>query len=171
MKSSNDIIKTVDALRQKDPGLKHTVVMITGDHGQEFNENHKNYWGHWANYSRHQTGIPMVYYYPGCQPGQRDYRTTHYDISPTLLRQVLGVQNPTEDLSMGKMQQDSTSRDWHVVGNDLFYAFILNDGTIIEKRGAGNVVVFDKQMNQLDNYPLNAKQLNDAIIRLNRFYK
>ena len=58
-----------------------------------------------------------------------------------------------------------------MVGNDLFYAFILNDGTIIEKRGAGNVVVFDRQMNQLDDYPLNAKQLNDAIIRLNRFYK
>jgi hypothetical protein len=33
------------------------------------------------------------------------------------------------------------------------------------------VVVFDKHMNQLDDYPLNAKQLNDAIIRLNRFYK
>lgn len=162
--------QVIDALKQKNL-LKNTVVMITGDHGQEFNENHKNYWGHWANYSRPQTGIPMIYYYPGCQPGDRDYRTTHYDVSPTLLRQVLGVQNPPEDISMGKMMQDSTSRDWHVVGNDLFYAFILNDGTIIEKRGAGNVVVFDKQMNQLDNYPLNAKQLNDAIIRLNRFYK
>jgi membrane-anchored protein YejM (alkaline phosphatase superfamily) len=69
------------------------------------------------------------------------------------------------------MLQDSTSRDWHIVGNDLFYAFILNDGTIIEKRGAGNVVIFDKYMNQLNNYPLNAKQLNDAFIRLNRFYK
>jgi hypothetical protein len=161
----------IDALRQKDPGLKHTVVMITGDHGQEFNENHKNYWGHWANYSRPQTGVPMIYYYPGCEAGDRNYRTTHYDVSTTLLKQVLGVQNPPEDLSMGRMLQDSTSRDWHVVGNDLFYAFILNDGTIIEKRGAGNVVVFDRQMNQLDDYPLNAKQLNDAIIRLNRFYK
>lgn len=161
----------INAIQKKDPGLKHTVVMITGDHGQEFNENHKNYWGHWANYSRPQTGIPMIFYYPGCKPGQRDYRTTHYDISPTLLKKVLGVQNPTDDLSMGKMLQDSTSRDWHIVGNDLFYAFILNDGTIIEKRGAGNVVIFDKHMNQLNNYPLNAKQLNDAFIRLNRFYK
>lgn len=151
--------------------LRNTVIVITGDHGQEFNENHKNYWGHWANYSRPQTGVPMIYYYPGCQPGERTYRTTHYDISPTLLKQVLGVRNPTTDISMGKMLQDSTSRDWHVVGNDLFYAFILNDGTIIEKRGAGNVVIFDKTMNQLDNYPLNAKQLNDAIIKLNRFYK
>jgi membrane-anchored protein YejM (alkaline phosphatase superfamily) len=162
--------QVIDALKQKDL-LKNTVVMITGDHGQEFNENHKNYWGHWANYSRPQTGVPMIYYYPGCKAGDRNYRTTHYDVSTTLLKQVLGVQNPPEDLSMGRMLQDSTSRDWHVVGNDLFYAFILNDGTIIEKRGAGNVVVFDKHMNQLDDYPLNAKQLNDAIIRLNRFYK
>ena len=160
----------IDALREKNL-LKNTVVMITGDHGQEFNENHKNYWGHWANYSRPQTGVPMIYYYPGCKAGSRNYRTTHYDVSATLLKQVLGVQNPPEDLSMGRMLQDSTARDWHVVGNDLFYAFILNDGTIVEKRGAGNVVVFDKQMNQLDDYPLNAKQLNDAIIRLNRFYK
>jgi hypothetical protein len=72
---------------------------------------------------------------------------------------------------MGRLLSDPTPRDWHVVGNDLFYAFILNDGTIVEKRGAGNVVIFDKVMNQLDNYPLNAKQLNDAILRLNRFYK
>ena len=151
--------------------LRNTVIVVTGDHGQEFNENHKNYWGHWANYSRPQTGVPMVYYYPGCSPRRYRHRTTHYDISATLLRQVLGVRNPTSDFSMGYELQDSVPRNWHVVGNDLFYAFILNDGTIIEKRGAGNVVIFDKHMNQLDDYPLDARQLNEAIIRLNRFYK
>ena len=160
----------IRALKEHDL-LKNTVIVITGDHGQEFNENHKNYWGHWANYSRPQTGVPMVYYYPGCEPRQYKHRTTHYDISATLLRQVLGVKNPPEDFSMGYDLQDPTPRDWHVVGNDLFYAFILNDGTIVEKRGAGNIVIFDKVMNQLDDYPLNAKQLNDAILRLNRFYK
>ncbi|MBR1395820.1 MAG: DUF3413 domain-containing protein [Prevotella sp.] len=160
----------IRALKERDL-LKNTVIVVTGDHGQEFNENHKNYWGHWANYSRPQTGVPMVYYYPGCKPRKAKHRTTHYDISATLLKQVLGVKNPTDDYSMGRLLSDPTPRDWHVVGNDLFYAFILNDGTIVEKRGAGNVVIFDKVMNQLDNYPLNAKQLNDAILRLNRFYK
>lgn len=160
----------IKALKKHDL-LKNTVIVITGDHGQEFNENHKNYWGHWANYSRPQAGVPMVYYYPGCKPRQYKHRTSHYDISATLLRQVLGVQNPTPDFSMGYELQDTTPRNWHVVGNDLFYAFILNDGTIVEKRGAGNVVIFDKVMNQLDDYPLNAKELNDAILRLNRFYK
>ena len=162
--------EAINALKERDL-LKNTVIVITGDHGQEFNENHKNYWGHWANYSRPQTGVPMVYYYPGCTPKKAKHRTTHYDISATLLKQVLGVKNPTDDYSMGRLLSDPTPRDWHVVGNDLFYAFILGDGTIVEKRGAGNVVIFDKVMNQLDDYPLNAKELNDAILRLNRFYK
>ena len=156
----------------KEHGLmKNTVIVITGDHGQEFNENHKNYWGHWANYSRPQIGVPMVYYHPNHQPARHDYRTTHYDISATLLKQVLGVKNPTSDLSMGLELQDPSPRPWHVVGNNLFYAFIIDDDVIVEKRGAGNIVIFDKQMNQLDDYQLNAKQLNDAIINLNRFYK
>ena len=151
--------------------LKNTAIVITGDHGQEFNENHKGYWGHWANYSRPQTGVPMVYYYPGCQPKKAHYRTTHYDIAPTLMRRVLGVKNPTEDYSMGHLLEDSVERPWHVMGNDLFYAFLIEDDIIVEKRGAGNIAVFDKHMNPLDNYPLNAKALNDAILRLNRFYK
>ncbi|WP_306686870.1 sulfatase-like hydrolase/transferase [Candidatus Coxiella mudrowiae] len=25
--------------------LKNTIVIITADHGEEFNENHQNYWG------------------------------------------------------------------------------------------------------------------------------
>ena len=160
----------IRALKEHDL-MKNTVIVITGDHGQEFNENHKNYWGHWANYSRPQAGVPMVYYDPRHPHAKFDHRTTHYDISATLLHQVLGVQNPASDFSMGSDLQDPTPRDWHVVGNDLFYAFILNDGTIVEKRGAGNIVIFDSVMNRLDDYPLNAKQLNDAILRLNRFYK
>ena len=160
----------IRALKEHDL-MKNTVIVITGDHGQEFNENHKNFWGHWANYSRPQAGVPMVYYDPRHPHAKFDHRTTHYDISATLLHQVLGVQNPASDFSMGSDLQDPTPRDWHVVGNDLFYAFILNDGTIVEKRGAGNIVIFDSVMNRLDDYPLNAKQLNDAILRLNRFYK
>ena len=160
----------IRALKEHDL-MKNTVIVITGDHGQEFNENHKNFWGHWANYSRPQAGVPMVYYDPRHPHAKFDHRTTHYDISATLLHQVLGVQNPASDFSMGSDLQDPTPRDWHVVGNDLFYAFILNDGTIVEKRGAGNIVIFDSVMNRLDDYPLNAEQLNDAILRLNRFYK
>lgn len=151
--------------------LRNTVVIITGDHGQEFNENHNNYWGHSSNYSQYQTATPFVYYYPGCKPGKRNYRTTHYDISPTILRQVLGVTNPPSDYSMGKYLHDPSPRDWHLVGSDLYYAFIRSDGTIVEKQGAGNLKVMDKRMRPIPNYPLNPRQLHEVITRMNRFFR
>ena len=160
----------LDKLAQKEL-LQNTVVVITGDHGQEFNENHKNYWGHSSNYSEWQTRIPLVYYYPGCKPGRRDHRTTHYDVSPTLLHQVLGVTNPPSDLSMGHYLDDDAPRNWHLTGNDLFYAFTLTDGTIVEKRGSGTLKVLDRRMNPQPDYQLNARELQEAIRNMNRFFK
>ena len=113
----------------------------------------------------------MVYYYPSCKPARRNYRTTHYDISPTLLHKVLGIKNPPADYSMGKYLSDSSSRDWHLVGSDLYYAFIRSDGTIIEKRGAGNIKILDKRMRSIDEYPLDARKLNEVILDMNRFFK
>lgn len=113
----------------------------------------------------------MIYYAPKCKPGKRNYRTTHYDISPTILQQTIGVQNPTSDYSMGKNLHDSASRDWHLVGSDLYYAFILNDGTIVEKQGTGNIKIMDKQMNTISDYPLDARKLNQVIMNMNRFFK
>lgn len=162
--------QTLQKLREKKL-LERTVVIITGDHGQEFNENHNNYWGHSSNFSRHQLGIPLVYYYPGCQPARRNYRTTHYDISPTLLHDVLGVRNAPSDYSMGKFLHDASPRDWHLVGSDIANAFILSDGTIIEKQGTGRLKVMNPQMREIPHYRFHAKSLNDAITSMNRFFK
>ena len=40
---------------------------------------------------------------PACKPGKRNYRTTHYDISPTLMHSVLGVINPPSDIQWGHL--------------------------------------------------------------------
>lgn len=161
---------TLNKLREKDL-LRNTVVIITGDHGQEFNENHNNYWGHASNYSLFQVGTPLIYYYPGCKPGKRNYRTTHYDISPTLMHYVLGVTNPPSDYSMGTYLDDPSPRDWHFVGHELYYAFIRSDGTIIEKQGAGNLKIMDPKIHVIPNYPLKPKDLQAVIQKMNRFYK
>lgn len=160
----------LNKLKEKDL-LRNTVVIITGDHGQEFNENHNNYWGHASNYSQYQIGTPLIYYYSGCTPGKRNYRTTHYDISPTLLHDVLGVSNPPSDYSMGKYLEDPSPRDWHLVGHDLYYAFIRTDGTIIEKQGSGNLKIMDRQMRPIPGYPINPRQLQAVILNMNRFFK
>jgi len=151
--------------------LKNTIVIITGDHAQEFNENHKNYWGHGSNYTKAQIHVPFLYYYPGCKPCNIEYRTTHYDISATLLHDVLGVTNPVSDYSMGLNLHNSSPRPWHIVGSKLDLAFILDKNIIVEKKGTGCLDIYDAHLNLLEDFKLNALDLNKAIAKLNSYYK
>lgn len=152
--------------------LENSVVIITGDHGQEFNENKKNYWGHNSNYSPVQLRVPFMYFDASQPAGVRRYRTTHYDIAPTLLKTVLGVQNEVGDLGVGHLLGDSCKRDWHMVGDNVNYAFIRSgNNMIIEKKHSGYIDVYDSLMNIRDDYKINAKEFNDVILELNKFYK
>jgi hypothetical protein len=38
----------------------NTIVIITADHGQEFNENKLNFWGHNGNFTKYQTQVPLI---------------------------------------------------------------------------------------------------------------
>lgn len=151
--------------------LSNTYIIITGDHGQEFNDNHKNYWGHGSNYTYPQIHVPFILHRPNSSATTHTHRTTHFDISTTLLHDALGVQNPTTDYSMGLLLSDTTSRNWHVMGDNLNYAFIIENKTIIEKRPTGMLEVYDSVLNPIKGFKINAKELSDAIDKLNMFYE
>lgn len=151
--------------------MGRTIVVLTGDHSQEFNENHKNYWGHNSNFSVHQTGVPLIVHWPGCKPATLHHRTTHYDIVPTLLHRTLGVDSPDSLYSMGSDLDDPTPRTWHIVGSNLNYAFIVGGDTILEKTADGSLQVWDPSMNAVGNYHLNPKAFEKAVGKLNKFFK
>lgn len=160
----------------EDEGLaENTIVIITGDHGQEFNENKKNYWGHNGNFSRWQVAVPLIARFPNGLDGKTTdriaYRTTHYDLVPTLMREALGVSNPPSDYSAGHLLSDSCSRSWHVVGSELNYAFIIGGDTILEKTAQGSLDVYDASMNVVSDYAVSPREFNAAIQKLNRFMK
>lgn len=162
--------KVFEALK-KQGLMDNTIVVLTGDHSQEFNENHRNYWGHNSNFSVHQIGVPMIWHVPGQQAHKYTHRTTHYDMVPTLMKEYLGVKNPTDDYSMGRLMTDKTPRLWHVVGSNLNYAFIIGKDSILEKTAQGSLDVYDAKMNPVKNYVLPAKQFDKAMKQLNRFFK
>lgn len=112
----------------------------------------------------------MAIHSPNCQSDTITRRTTHYDISATLLHDVLGVTNPPSDYCMGRLLSDTTFRNWHVVGDNLNYAFIIDSNIIVEKRPNGMLDITDRQLNPLKNYKLKAADLNNAINKLNAFY-
>lgn len=49
------------------------------------------------------------------------------------MNKVLGVTNPPSDYSMGHLITDTCPRNWHIVGDNLNYAFIVENHTILEK--------------------------------------
>ena len=148
------------------------LVIMTGDHAQEYNENHKNYWGHNSNFSQYQIGVPLIVHQPDCDSAAVfKHRTTHFDFVPTLMHDYLGVQNPIDDYACGRLLSDSTPRLWHFVGNELRYAFIVEGDTILTKEGAGYIDVTDAHLNPVPDYQVKPRDFDAAIKRLNRFYK
>jgi len=94
--------------------LKSTIILITGDHGEEFME--KGRWGHNSTFSEEQTRVPLVLWVPG-QPAMQVLRmTSHLDIPATLLP-LLGVTNPPEDYSLGFNLLGPDERDYTVIAD------------------------------------------------------
>ncbi len=162
--------KVLDDLTERGM-LENTIVIITGDHGQEFNENKKNYWGHGSNYSNWQLQIPFVLYYPNIEAGKEfKHMTTHYDITPTLMTRFFGVKNPTSDYSMGYDMMDTRNRYPHVVGNSIRFGFVFED-LIVSTGFVGEVDVTDRNLNAKSRSALKATDLQKAIDKMNTFYK
>ncbi|WP_233148951.1 DUF3413 domain-containing protein [Shimwellia pseudoproteus] len=106
----------------------NTIVVITTDHGEEFNDNHQNYWGHGSNFSQAQVHVPLFIRWPGMAPRTIDYRTSHLDIVPTLMTRALGVTTPVNDYSVGRDLFSPAPGPRHlIVGSYYNYAIVSPD--------------------------------------------
>ena len=101
--------------------LDSTIVIVTGDHGEEFME--KGRWGHQSGYSEEQTRVPLLIYAPGLSPRVVDRMTSHLDIPATVLT-LLGVKNPPEDYSLGQDLLGSAVREYTVISGWAEIAYV-----------------------------------------------
>lgn len=149
--------------------LEKTIVIITGDHGQEFNENKKGFWGHNGNYSVAQLGVPLLIRWPGMEPAEFDHWTSHYDIVPTMMQELFHCTNETRDYSIGKNLLDTTRRDWLIVGSHDNFGIIEPDRitTIYFDRSFD---ITDRQLNLLDEARLNSELINKIMSITNLYY-
>ncbi|MCH9644477.1 MAG: DUF3413 domain-containing protein [Gammaproteobacteria bacterium] len=127
--------------------LKNTVVIITADHGQEFNEEHKDHWGHASDFSKYQMQTPMIVYWPGKSAKHYHYFTSHYDVTPTLLQDILQVKNRTEDYSSGQNLFNPHNRSLFLVVSSYQYQGIITPKLIITYHKNGYYTVTDHQLN------------------------
>jgi membrane-anchored protein YejM (alkaline phosphatase superfamily) len=70
----------------------NTLVIVTGDHGEEFAEH--GHWGHTSCAAPGQSLVPFLLRGPGVQAGRETRATSHLDVACTLL-ELLGA-DPTD---------------------------------------------------------------------------
>jgi uncharacterized protein len=149
--------------------LENTVIVVTGDHGQEFNDSHRNYWGHGSNFTKYQTSVPLLLYAPTLPPGVQRHRTTHFDVMPTLLRDYLGCSAPLDTYSVGRSLFEEGGRDAIVLSEYTDFAIASADRiAVVRKQG---MQVFDASHTAIPDDHLDPKLITQALEQKNRFYR
>ena len=149
--------------------MDSTILILTADHGQEFNDNEKGYWQHGGNYSKYQIKVPMILYDASKLPKEYNMLSLHYDIVPTLMNSYLGVISPMKDYSMGLNLFNLKPRNWLVSGYTNNYAIIEKD-RITKICATGLYDITDLNLNSIEDAELHYDLLYDAMVGLNVFY-
>ena len=155
--------------------MDNTIIIISGDHGQEFNESKRNNWGHFSNYSKWQIQIPFILHDPSMKKEsiQHDYVTTHYDIAPTLLHNFLGVENAYQDYAIGKNLYDQSSRYPFWSGDFIIRtSLVFEDVLTTVEHGPAIINVTDRDLKPLPRSIIEDRkqQFIDAQKDKERFY-
>ena len=149
--------------------LDRTVVVVTSDHGIEFDENGLGFKGHGTAYSDYQMRTPLVVRWPGRAPGKVARRTSHNDIAPTLLTELFGCTNPPSDYASGASLFSDAQWSWLVVASYREYAVVEPERvtvvfpTAYEVRGPGY------RLAKSQAPPRDA--LRAAMLEMSRFYR
>ncbi|EGR0105161.1 DUF3413 domain-containing protein [Vibrio vulnificus] len=164
--------KVLDKLKESGD-LENTLVIITGDHGQEMNDNKLNFWGHNSNFTDAQVNVPFAIFGPGVDAAKMQWSsealTSHQDVVPTLMKHYLGVTNDVKDYSVGEdLLGDAVKRDWIISSNYSGYA-IITDDNILEVSGGGQYQFMDKTNRQLKEQQPNFTYLQQALEQISRF--
>ncbi|ELV8813142.1 DUF3413 domain-containing protein [Vibrio vulnificus] len=164
--------KVLDKLKESGD-LENTLVIITGDHGQEMNDNKLNFWGHNSNFTDAQVNVPFAIFGPGVDAAKMQWSTealtSHQDVVPTLMKHYLGVTNDVKDYSVGEdLLGDAVKRDWIISSNYSGYAIITEDN-ILEVNGGGQYQFMDKSNRPLKEQQPNFTYLQQALEQISRF--
>jgi membrane-anchored protein YejM (alkaline phosphatase superfamily) len=152
--------------------LHNTVVIISSDHGQEFNDLKQNYWGHNSNFSEHQLKVPLVIYWPGKKPSIITELSSHEDIAATVLTEGLGCANNPTDYSTGRsLLSASYQANLPLVFANWSSKAIFNENLYYNFLSTGGMEVLDKQYKKVEQKNIDPNLLKKALNKSKAFLK
>ncbi len=153
LRYEDDLVRKVIKVLKQTGQYNHTLIFITGDHGEEFNDNRQAYWGHGSNYTRYQTQVPLIVHLP-YQPvkGVVKRMTGHIDLVPTILKHYLGLLNPLSDYTSGQDFLDTVPHKGLILTSYKDKAYIIGNkvyqtGLFVKSYHINDITIENKQYN------------------------
>jgi membrane-anchored protein YejM (alkaline phosphatase superfamily) len=157
--------------------LDNTIVVLLGDHGEEFMEH--GFWGHNSTFVDQQVRTPMVIYKPGMQPLVSNQLTSHMDVVPTLMP-LLGVSNPSSDYATGYNLLAGENRNHTYISDWDRVVYVDDDVKIIQPVNGKSFVLMkaskgnDEPLNPAERKAVLAKKqpaMLQLVQDLGKFFK
>lgn len=164
----SQIARVIDKLKQENL-LESTIIVVTSDHGQEFNNNEKGYWLHGGNFSKHQIQVPLFIYDADLEAQSYNHLSLHYDITPTLMERALGVTTASSDYSNGWNIYNTENRDWFITAYKHNYAIIEKDRITRVNLQSGLFTIKDLNLELLPDAKLNHSIMPEVLQQINKF--
>jgi membrane-anchored protein YejM (alkaline phosphatase superfamily) len=164
-----EVGRIFESLRQQGV-LDDTIVVVTSDHGYEFDDNGLGYIGHASAFTPAQLLSTMLIRWPGKASQDITYRTTHHDFPVTLLQEVFGCTNPPSDYSVGRSLFSGESWEWMMAGSYTQHAIIEPEQIIVSHPG-GFVEILDPRYRPISDSSLNAGLIQESMEAQRRFFR
>ncbi|RUR18110.1 DUF3413 domain-containing protein [Legionella sp. km535] len=150
--------------------LKNSIVLVTSDHGQEFNDNNLNYWGHAGNFTDVQVHVPLILYWPEQSPRVIQYETSSYDVVPTLLKRAFDCQNPIIDYSIGQDLLDEHNRLPFVISGSYSNMALIEPDRQTTLRTSGGALITNVRGEPIPNAKPRMPILKKALELMRLYY-
>lgn len=135
-----EIAKVLASIEQQGY-LKNSIILITADHGQEFNDNKQNYWGHAGNFTQAQVHVPLIIHWPGQTARTFQYLTSSYDVIPTLMQQIFHCENAVIDYSIGQNLLEEHGRLPFILAGSYSNMGIIEADRLTTLRNSGSIAI------------------------------
>lgn len=164
--------KVINNLKKNDM-LKNTVVVITGDHGQELNDNKQNFWGHNSNFSDSQTRVPLIIHWPETTPKTINQASSHYDLTPTIIENIFKSKTDVSQYSVGRNLFTDNLKPLESIimtNYSMISIYDFQQDVMMVKNYTGSVDYYNGLHQASDKKP-SPLLIKNAINDMSRFYK
>lgn len=151
--------------------LKNTVIIITGISGIEFNDNQNDVWGTGAGFSEFQNHVPMIVMWPEKKFDQTQFLTSHYDLAPTLLKDLWGCKFKDREVGYGHSLFNKERKPYILMSDAKSFGILDYQKKMYITLDNDSYRVVDFNANKIAKYRVKKEIIYESLRDLSRMFK